>query len=86
MSDERILITSAHVIIRLACTELQSRGQLATAAGVLQGGASGLLSACDTGTVESEAAVNSMLWLGWRQVHKQKLKLYSGSREVEAGR
>lgn len=36
----------------------------------------GLLSAYDTGTVGIEATANSVLWLGWRQVHEQRLKLY----------
>lgn len=35
----------------------------------------GLLSAYDTGTVGVEATASSVLWLGWRQVHKQSLKL-----------
>lgn len=52
----------------------------------MQGGAfGGLPSACDTGAAGFEAAVHSRLRSGWRQVRKQKLKLYSGSGAAEAG-
>lgn len=74
----RTLITSAHVIKCLAHTEFQSRGQLATGEGGGEVGRRRVRFEVTKCTwywhSRVEAVAESVLWFGWRQVHKQALE------------